>query len=123
MSLQSHIAKLKKDHRALDRRIRSLESRPKPDQEEISQLKRQKLRHKDEIESLEQKLKQENRPETKETISDVDNESENIVLLLQQGIENKFLDGEESDRRDHERISKLNPVTAEQLFPHIVNTG
>jgi hypothetical protein len=52
MSLQSHIEVLKERHANLDTRIHQEDCRPKPDDGEISKLKLEKLRLKEEMERL-----------------------------------------------------------------------
>lgn len=49
MSAEEHIAALKAKHRALDARIEEEAARPLPDEVALHQLKREKLRIKDEI--------------------------------------------------------------------------
>ncbi len=49
MSLQDRIESLKNKHAALDTAIEQEESRPHPDDNHIGDLKRQKLRIKDEL--------------------------------------------------------------------------
>jgi len=53
MSLQDHIEALKEKHAALDRALDEENKRPLPNQDAIYDLKRQKLRIKDEIFQLE----------------------------------------------------------------------
>ena len=53
MSLQDRIEALKQKHAALERAIEEENSRPLPNDDVISDLKRQKLRIKDEIFQLE----------------------------------------------------------------------
>jgi hypothetical protein len=53
MSLQDHIETLREKHAALERAIDEENSRPLPNDDTISELKRQKLRIKDEIFQLE----------------------------------------------------------------------
>jgi hypothetical protein len=53
MSLQDRIETLREKHAALDRAIDEENSRPLPNDDTISELKRQKLRIKDEIFQLE----------------------------------------------------------------------
>jgi len=52
MSVAEHVESLKAKHADLDHIILEEESRPHPDQALITQLKRQKLRIKDEIAQL-----------------------------------------------------------------------
>jgi hypothetical protein len=52
MSLQSHIEVLKERHANLDTRIHEEDCRPRPDEGEISRLKLEKLRLKEEMERL-----------------------------------------------------------------------
>jgi hypothetical protein len=54
MSLQDRIEALKAKHRALEAALKAENSRPRPDEVEISRLKKQKLQIKDEIASLSQ---------------------------------------------------------------------
>ncbi len=49
MSLEERIEALKKKHASLERAIDEENHRPRPDQDTLSDLKRQKLRIKDEI--------------------------------------------------------------------------
>jgi len=53
MSLQDHIEALKAKHAELERAIDEENKRPLPNQDAVSDLKRQKLRTKDEIFQLE----------------------------------------------------------------------
>ena len=53
MSLQDRIEALREKHAALERALNEENSRPLPNQDAISDLKRQKLRIKDEIYQLE----------------------------------------------------------------------
>ncbi len=52
MSVQSRLESLKFRHAALQSRISAEDQRPKPDSEELTRLKAEKLRLKDEIERL-----------------------------------------------------------------------
>ena len=52
MALDAHIVELSERHRSLDRKIEEELSRPAADTLKIAELKRQKLRLKDEIERL-----------------------------------------------------------------------
>ncbi len=52
MSLDSHIVALRAKHAELERSINQLETQPKPDDNVIHLLKKQKLRVKDEIARL-----------------------------------------------------------------------
>ncbi len=52
MSLQSRIESLKDRHHELEARISDEDHRPRPDADELSRLKHQKLRLKDEMERL-----------------------------------------------------------------------
>lgn len=52
MALDAHIAELSERHRALDRKIEEELARPTADDLKIAELKRQKLRLKDELERL-----------------------------------------------------------------------
>jgi len=52
MSLQDRIEALKAKHHALDEALEAENSRPRPDEAEISRLKKQKLQIKDEIAAL-----------------------------------------------------------------------
>ena len=52
MSLQSHIEVLKERHASLDMRITEEDHRPRPDDGELSRLKLEKLRLKEEMERL-----------------------------------------------------------------------
>lgn len=52
MALDAHLAELSQKHRALDRKIEEELARPTADGLRIAELKRQKLRLKDEMERL-----------------------------------------------------------------------
>jgi len=52
MALDAHLSELSEKHRALDRKIEEELARPTTDDLMIAELKRQKLRLKDEIERL-----------------------------------------------------------------------
>ncbi|HSH63531.1 YdcH family protein [Methyloceanibacter sp.] len=52
MALDAHLVELSERHRSLDRKIEEELSRPAADTLKIAELKRQKLRLKDEIERL-----------------------------------------------------------------------
>jgi hypothetical protein len=52
MALDAHIAELSEKHRALDRKIEEELARPTADDLKIAEMKRQKLRLKDEIERI-----------------------------------------------------------------------
>jgi hypothetical protein len=52
MALDAHLAELSEKHRALDRKIEEEMARPMVDDLKIAEMKRQKLRLKDEIEKL-----------------------------------------------------------------------
>ena len=52
MALDAHLVELSERHRSLDRKIEEEISRPAADTLKIAELKRQKLRLKDEIERL-----------------------------------------------------------------------
>jgi len=52
MALTSHLQSLKLKHADLQERIAREEGRPHPDEDVIAQLKKQKLRLKDEMQSL-----------------------------------------------------------------------
>jgi hypothetical protein len=52
MALDAHLVELSEKHRALDRKIEEEQARPTADDLRIADLKRQKLRLKDEIERL-----------------------------------------------------------------------
>ncbi|MES2905974.1 MAG: DUF465 domain-containing protein [Pseudomonadota bacterium] len=49
MALQSHLAELEKRHQAIDNQIQSAEMQPGTDHLEVVELKRRKLRLKEEI--------------------------------------------------------------------------
>ncbi len=49
MSLQEHIHSLKQKHASLESQLEEEENRPQPDDQIITELKRQKLRIKDEL--------------------------------------------------------------------------
>jgi hypothetical protein len=52
MALEGHLVELSEKHRALDRKIEEELARPLADPIKVAELKRQKLRLKDEIEKL-----------------------------------------------------------------------
>jgi len=52
MALDAHLVELSEKHRALDRKIEEELARPTTDDLKIAELKRQKLRLKDEMERL-----------------------------------------------------------------------
>jgi hypothetical protein len=52
MALDAHLVELSEKHRALDRKIEEELARPTTDNLRIAELKRQKLRLKDEMERL-----------------------------------------------------------------------
>ncbi len=52
MAIEGHVAELKRRHQALDRTIEQEEARPSHDARRVTELKRQKLKLKDEIERL-----------------------------------------------------------------------
>ena len=54
MALDAHLVELSEKHRSLDRKIEEELARPTADDLKIAELKRQKLRLKDEIERLKQ---------------------------------------------------------------------
>jgi hypothetical protein len=54
MSLQARIASLKGRHSTLDTRIHAEDQRPRPDAQELSRMKLEKLRIKEEMERLQQ---------------------------------------------------------------------
>jgi hypothetical protein len=56
MPLDAHLVELSEKHRALDRKIEEEMARPTSDDLKLAELKRQKLRLKDEIERLRQEL-------------------------------------------------------------------
>ena len=56
MALDAHLEELSEKHRALDRKIEEELARPTSDDLKIAELKRQKLRLKDEMERLKHKL-------------------------------------------------------------------
>jgi hypothetical protein len=56
MALDAHLVELSEKHRALDRKIEEEMARPISDDLMIAELKRQKLRLKDEIERLKHEL-------------------------------------------------------------------
>ena len=58
MALDAHLVELSERHRALDRKIEEELARPTADDLKIAELKRQKLRLKDEIERLKYALSQ-----------------------------------------------------------------
>ncbi|KAA3501815.1 MULTISPECIES: YdcH family protein [Rhizobium/Agrobacterium group] len=52
MTIQAHIASLEKKHGALEEQLESILSSPSSDDTEIADLKRRKLRLKDELQRL-----------------------------------------------------------------------
>jgi hypothetical protein len=52
MALEAHIVELSEKHRVLDRKIEEELARPMADPIKVAELKRQKLRLKDELERL-----------------------------------------------------------------------
>ena len=52
MSLDGHLDALKRKHFALESEINDMQARPAPDEPELTRLKREKLRLKDEIEKI-----------------------------------------------------------------------
>ena len=52
MSLEAHLESLLRKHGSLETEISQVMLRPVPDQSQLSQLKREKLRVKDEIERI-----------------------------------------------------------------------
>jgi len=52
MSMESHLVELKKKHQTLEHRLEVAERSPGLDRLEIAQMKKQKLRLKDEIQRL-----------------------------------------------------------------------
>lgn len=52
MALSSHVEELKKKHQALSHRVEEIQRRPGSTDLEIAELKKQKLRLKEEIEKL-----------------------------------------------------------------------
>jgi hypothetical protein len=56
MALDAHLVELSERHRALDRKIEEEAARPMADTLRIAELKRQKLRLKDEMERLRHEL-------------------------------------------------------------------
>jgi hypothetical protein len=56
MALDAHLEELSEKHRALDRKIEEEIARPTADDLRIADLKRQKLRLKDEIERLKHEM-------------------------------------------------------------------
>jgi hypothetical protein len=56
MALDAHLVELSEKHRALDRKIEEEMARPISDDLMIAELKRQKLRLKDEIERLKHEM-------------------------------------------------------------------
>lgn len=58
MALDAHVTELSDKHRALEKQIENEMARPSADDIEISKLKREKLRIKDEIERLKAEVSQ-----------------------------------------------------------------
>ena len=56
MALDAHLVELSEKHRALDRKIEEELARPTTDDLRIAELKRQKLRLKDEMERLKHEM-------------------------------------------------------------------
>ena len=56
MALDAHLVELSEKHRSLDRKIEEELARPTADDLKIAELKRQKLRLKDEIERLKHEI-------------------------------------------------------------------
>ncbi|MGD9501960.1 MAG: YdcH family protein [Methyloceanibacter sp.] len=56
MALDAHLEELSEKHRALDQKIEEELARPTSDDLKIAELKRQKLRLKDEIERLKHQM-------------------------------------------------------------------
>ncbi len=56
MSLQTRLASLKTRHATLEIRLADEDHRPRPDSHTVDQLKREKLRLKDEMERLQRNL-------------------------------------------------------------------
>jgi hypothetical protein len=56
MALDAHLVELSEKHRALDRKIEEELARPTADDLRIAELKRQKLRLKDEMERLKHEM-------------------------------------------------------------------
>ncbi len=52
MTIQAHIASLEKKHGALEEELESILASPSSDDREIAEIKRRKLRLKDELERL-----------------------------------------------------------------------
>jgi hypothetical protein len=52
MTIQAHIASLEKKHGDLEEELQTILSSPSSDDQEIAELKRRKLRLKDEVERL-----------------------------------------------------------------------
>jgi hypothetical protein len=52
MTIQAHIASLEKKHGALEEELQSILTSPSADDREIAELKRRKLRLKDELQRL-----------------------------------------------------------------------
>ncbi len=56
MSLQTRLDSLKNRHATLETRLAAEDHRPRPDSQTLDQLKREKLRLKDEMERLQRNL-------------------------------------------------------------------
>ena len=56
MALDAHLVELSEKHRALDRKIEEELARPTTDDLKVAELKRQKLRLRDEIERIRHEL-------------------------------------------------------------------
>lgn len=52
MSIEAHLESLQRKHGVLESEITEMMTRPAPDQTELTQLKREKLRLKEEIERI-----------------------------------------------------------------------
>ena len=52
MSLDGHLDALRRKHVALESEINDMQARPAPDESQLTRMKREKLRLKDEIEKI-----------------------------------------------------------------------
>ena len=58
MSIAGHLDSLKRKHSVLEEKIADVSARPMPDQSQVTMLKREKLRLKEQIEKIEASAEQ-----------------------------------------------------------------
>lgn len=58
MSIAGHLDSLKRKHSVLEEKIADVSARPMPDQSQVTMLKREKLRLKEQIEKIESSAEQ-----------------------------------------------------------------